>query len=79
MLPSIFGSSLSVVLIEYSRVLSYIGLAIVFGFAGLSALRLKKELNQRNYSSENGHFQLNYQYTEETDDKNKDKKEEVEI
>jgi hypothetical protein len=46
MLPSIFGSSLSVVLIEYSRVLSYIGLAIVFGFAGLSALRLKKELNQ---------------------------------
>src|SRR5918992_5492902 len=79
MLPSIFGSSLSVVLIEYSRVLSYIGLAIVFGFAGLSALRLQKELNQRNYSSENRHFQLNDQYTSETDDKNKDKKEEVEI
>jgi hypothetical protein len=79
MLPSIFGSSLSVVLIEYSRVLTYIGLAIVFGFAGLSALRLKKELNQRNYSSENSHFQLNDQYTAETDDKNKGKKEEVEI
>src|SRR5918999_1939923 len=79
MLPSIFGSSLSVVLIEYSRVLTYVGLAIVFGFAGLSALRLKKELNQRNYSSENRHFQLNDQYTSETDDKNKDKKEEVEI
>jgi hypothetical protein len=79
MLPSIFGSSLSVVLIEYSRVLTYVGLAIVFGFVGLSALRLKKELNQRNYSSENSHFQLNDQYTAETDDKNKDKKEEVKI
>jgi hypothetical protein len=48
MLPSIFGSSLSVVLIEYSRLLSYIGLAIVFGFTGLSALKLKKELKDRN-------------------------------
>jgi hypothetical protein len=50
MLPSFFGSSLSVALIEYSKVLSYIGLAIVFGFAGLYALRLKKELSQRNSS-----------------------------
>src|ERR671924_1616259 len=48
MLPSIFGSSLSVVLIEYSKLLSYIGLAIVFSFAGLSALKLKKELKERN-------------------------------
>src|ERR687889_1489572 len=48
MLPSIFGSSLSVVLIEYSKLLSYIGLAIVFGFTSLSALKLKRELNQRN-------------------------------
>src|ERR671921_1459505 len=48
MLPSIFGSSLSVVLIEYSKLFSYIGLAIVFGFAGLSALKLKRELNHRN-------------------------------
>jgi hypothetical protein len=72
MLPSFFGSSLSVALIEYSKVLSYIGLAIVFGFAGLYALRLKKELSQRN-SSENSRFQLNDQYTAETDDKNEDK------
>jgi hypothetical protein len=78
MLPSIFGSSLSVVLIEYSKVLSYIGLAIVFGFAGLSALRLKKELSQRN-SSDNSCFRLNDQYTAVADDKNEDKKEEVEI
>jgi hypothetical protein len=72
MLPSFFGSTLSVLLIDYSKVLSYIGLAIVFGFAGFSALRLKKELSQRN-SSENSRFQLNDQYTAETDDKNEDK------
>ena len=78
MLPSIFGSSLSVVLIEYSKVLSYIGLAIVFAFAGLSSLRLKKELSQR-ISSDNGRFRLNDQYTAVADDKSGDKKEEVEI
>src|SRR5215212_2449154 len=47
-LPSIFGSTLSVVLIEYSKLLSYIGLAIVFGFTSLSALKFKRELNHRN-------------------------------
>ena len=78
MLPSIFGSSLSVVLIEYSKVLSYIGLAIVFAFAGLSSIKLKKELSQR-ISSDNGRFRLNDQYTAVADDKSGDKKEEVEI
>jgi hypothetical protein len=48
MLPSIFGSTLSVVLIEYSKLLSYMGLAIVFGFTSLSAIKLKRELNHRN-------------------------------
>ena len=62
MLPSIFGSSLSVVLIEYSKLLSYIGLAIVFGFAGLSALRLRKELQQRNSSKNSNFNQLNGQH-----------------
>jgi hypothetical protein len=47
MLPSIFGSTLSVILIEYSKLLSYVSLAIVFGFAALSAIRLKKELSHR--------------------------------
>jgi hypothetical protein len=60
MLPSIFGSTVSVILIEYSKVLSYIGLAIVFGFAGLSALKLKRELDQRN-NTENKFNQLNGQ------------------
>jgi Protein of unknown function (DUF3179) len=45
-LPSIFGSSLSVALIQYSKPLSYIGLAIVFGFATLSAFKLQRELKQ---------------------------------
>lgn len=78
MLPSIFGSSLSVVLIEYSRLLSYIGLAIVFGFAGLSALRLKKELKQRNSSKNNNFNYLNDQRFAEGYDK-KNKKKEVKI
>jgi Protein of unknown function (DUF3179) len=45
-LPSIFGSSLSAALIQYSKPLSYIGLVIVFGFAALSAFKLQRELKQ---------------------------------
>src|ERR671914_1878924 len=78
MLPSIFGSSLSVVLIEYSKLLSYIGLAIVFGFAGLSALRLQKELRQRNSSKNINFSQLNGQRLAEGYDE-KDKKKEIKI
>lgn len=44
MLPAIFGSGLSAVLIQYSEALSYIGLGIVFGFTGLSAIRLRREI-----------------------------------
>ncbi len=46
-LPSIFGSSLSIVLIQYSTALSYIGLGVVLSFAGLQALRLRNELANR--------------------------------
>jgi hypothetical protein len=75
MLPSIFGSSLSVVLIEYSKLLSYVGLSIVFGFAGLSALRLRKELQERN-SSKNSNFNQLYgqQLAERHDKKGKEVK-----
>src|SRR5919109_1370968 len=74
MLPSIFGSTLSVILIEYSKVLSYVGLAIVFGFAGLSAVRLRKELQQRNSSKNSNFNQLNGQRLAEIhDEKNKKK------
>ena len=73
MLPSIFGSSLSVVLIEYSKLLSYIGLAIVFGFVGLSALRLRKELRQINSSMDSNFNQLNGQrFAKRHDKKNKE-------
>jgi hypothetical protein len=44
MLPTIFGSGFSAVLIQYSGTLSYIGLGIVFGFTGLSAIRLRREM-----------------------------------
>lgn len=46
-LPSIFGSTLSVILIQYSTTLSYTGLSIVLGFAGLSAFKLNRELRLR--------------------------------
>jgi hypothetical protein len=78
MLPSIFGSSLSIVLIEYSKLLSYIGLTIVFGFAGLSALRLRKELRHKNSSKNNNFNQFNGQYLVGRPDE-KNKKKEVQI
>jgi hypothetical protein len=78
MLPSIFGSSISVVLIEYSKLLSYMGLAIVFGFAGLSALRLRKELRQRNSSTNYNFNRLNDQHLPKRYDE-KNKKNEVKI
>lgn len=47
LLPSVFGSTFSVVLIQYSKPLSYLGLSIVLGLTVISALRLRKELNGR--------------------------------
>lgn len=43
LLPGIVGTGVSAVLIEYSQVLSYVGLIIIFGFAGLTAYKLKQE------------------------------------
>lgn len=51
-LPSVFGGTLSVALVQYSRPLSYIGLAIVFGFAALSAYKLHRELKLRKKSAQ---------------------------
>jgi hypothetical protein len=50
MFPAIFGSGFSAVLIRYSEALSYIGMGIVFGFTGLSAIRLRKEMQLTNSS-----------------------------
>jgi hypothetical protein len=46
-LPSIFGTTLSVALIQYSAPLSYAGLAFLFGFTSLSAFKLQRELKLR--------------------------------
>ena len=43
LLPSIAGVGVSAVLIEYSQGLAYVGLAIIFGFNGLTAYKLRKE------------------------------------
>ena len=44
LLPGIVGTGVSAVLIEYSQVLAYLGLAIIFGFAGLTYYKLKREM-----------------------------------
>jgi len=52
-LPSVFGSTLSVALIQYSTPLSYIGLMIVSSFATLSGYKLNKELKIRKKGIQN--------------------------
>ncbi len=43
LLPGIVGTGVSAVLIEHSQILAYVGLGVVFGFAGLTAYKLKRE------------------------------------
>ncbi len=43
LLPSVLGAGATAILIEYSQVLSYAGLAIIFGFVAVSAYRLRQE------------------------------------
>jgi hypothetical protein len=50
LLPSVFGTSVSAVLTQYSTPLSYAGLAIVLAFTSLTALKLSKELKLRERS-----------------------------
>jgi hypothetical protein len=58
-LPTIFGSALSVSLIQYSKPLSYIGLIIVLGFAGISAFKLRSELKNQQQQQ---HKRIDEQY-----------------
>ncbi len=53
LLPGIIGTGVSAVLIEYSTVLAYIGLLIIFGFVGLTAYNLRMELKKQKISSVN--------------------------
>lgn len=48
LLPSVVGTGVSAVLIEHSQTLSYLGLAIIFGFSGLTAYKLHKEKKLQN-------------------------------
>jgi len=47
LLPSVFGTGVSAVLIEYSQPLAYLGLAIIFGFNAITAIKLKREMESR--------------------------------
>ncbi len=43
LLPGVFGTGVSAVVIEYGQPLAYLGLVIIFGFNGLTAYKLYKE------------------------------------
>lgn len=43
LLPGVLGTTATAVLIEYSQVLAYASLAVIFGFVGMAAYRLKRE------------------------------------
>lgn len=43
LLPSVVGIGASAILIEHSQTLAYLGLALIFGFNGLTAYKLRKE------------------------------------
>lgn len=47
LLPSVVGTGISAALIEYSQPLAYIGLAIIFGFNALTAIKLRRENKMR--------------------------------
>lgn len=38
------GTGISAVIIEHSQILAYFGLSIIFGFTGLTAYKLRKEI-----------------------------------
>jgi hypothetical protein len=46
LLPSVFGGSVSVFLIDYSVPLSYGALAVVMGFAALAGIQLQRRLKE---------------------------------
>lgn len=53
LLPGIVGTGVSAILIEYSAVLAYLGLLIIFGFVGLTVYKLRVELIKQKISSVN--------------------------
>ncbi|MGD9532215.1 MAG: hypothetical protein AB7V56_00390 [Candidatus Nitrosocosmicus sp.] len=65
MLPSIFGTTVSIALIEYSKILSYLSLVIVFGFSVISAYKLRTRIKlidgKTNQNNDNGKVSYNSQ------------------
>ncbi len=51
LLPSVIGTGVTAVLIEYSQALAYLGLAVIFGFNALTAIKLQKEKKLRKIST----------------------------
>jgi hypothetical protein len=51
LLPSVVGTGVSAVLIEHSQTLAYLGLAIIFGFNGLTAYKLRKEKQAQRFEN----------------------------
>jgi len=49
-LPSVFGGSISVFLIDYSVLLSYAALAAVLGLAALSGLQLRRRMGKNGFA-----------------------------
>ena len=47
LLPGIVGTGVTAVLIEYSQPLAYLSLFIIFGFSGLTIIKLRKEMKMR--------------------------------
>ncbi len=56
LLPSIVGTGISAMLIEHSQTLSYLGLAIIFGFSGITAYKLRKESGKQNTDTLTSNF-----------------------
>ena len=52
LLPSVVGTGVSGILIEYSQPLSYFGLVIIFAFNGLTAYKLHKEKELQNFKNQ---------------------------
>lgn len=44
LLPSVFGNTLSIILIQYSKSLSYLALFIMIGYTAFTAIKLKRKL-----------------------------------
>lgn len=65
MLPSIFGTTVSIALIEYSKMLSYLSLVIVFGFIFISAYKLRTRIklidDKPNQNNDSGKISYNSQ------------------